>query len=141
VSVEQLLALARSASAEGVTIVQTAATAVIIVPVATAATAASDELLSLEEATAVAKVRSPRVLRDAARAGELVLYGKKGARVVRRAELTAWVESRATRRLALPAEDVDLELRMRRLAREAANANADEGAPDAAVSKRRRAGT
>lgn len=62
---------------------------------------AADAWLDLDQAASIAHVR-PRVLRDAASRGEIVLGGAGRRRVVRRADLDAWIASRATTRTIAP---------------------------------------
>lgn len=83
---------------------------IIVIP---ARVADGGDLLPLAEAATIAKC-SVRTIRDAARAGELTVYGKQRSRTVRRADLLAWIESRRVRPVA-GADDDDIERRMRRL--------------------------
>lgn len=62
---------------------------------------AGDARLTLEDAATLACVR-PRVLRDAARRGELALEKAGRAVVVRRTEIERWLTSRAVTRKATP---------------------------------------
>src|SRR4051812_34126281 len=66
----------------------------------------ADAWLALDEAASLACVR-PRVLRDAATRGEIALGGAGRRRVVRRADLDAWIASRTTRPLAKCGEASD----------------------------------
>jgi hypothetical protein len=75
----------------------------------------SDEHLPEREAARIAGV-SLRTLRDARRRGELVVYGKQRSRTIKRADLSAWVESRLSRPVGGHC-DADIERRMRRIAR------------------------
>lgn len=53
-----------------------------------------DELLTLDRAAGLF-AGTPRILRDAAKRGELVVAGPRSARVVRRSDLDAWLARRA----------------------------------------------
>ncbi len=81
------------------------------------ATATLDPTEHLAEVDA-AKIAgtSVRVLRDARRAGELVMYGKQRSRTVRRGDLAAWIESRRVKPLE-GVEDADMDRRVARLAK------------------------
>ena len=71
-----------------------------------------DEQLPEHEAARVAAV-SLRKLRDARRAGDLVMYGGQRSRTVRRADLVAWIESRCVRPVEGP-DDPDMRARFAR---------------------------
>lgn len=75
-----------------------------------------DEHLSLDEAADIAKLKSIRPLRDAARRGELVLHGRQRSRTIKRSDLMVWLESRRAP-VERGVEDPDIEARMQRLAR------------------------
>lgn len=75
-----------------------------------------EELLTLDEARELAKLRTTRPLKEAARRGELPLYGSERMRRVKRAELDAWLVSKRAPVLTGPV-DPDLEARMARLAK------------------------
>jgi hypothetical protein len=74
-----------------------------------------DEHVSFDEAVDIART-SRRILRDAARRGELTLHGRQRSRTVKRADLVAWLETRRTPVIA-GTESRDIEARMARLAR------------------------
>jgi hypothetical protein len=100
----------RTGAAVAVTSTGTA-TVILVSPPAVPAT----DLVRLVDAAAIA-VTTVRVIRDAIRRGDLKAVGGQRDRAVRRPDLAAWVESRAVRHDAV--DDLDLDRRMRRLARE-----------------------
>ena len=59
---------------------------------------------------------SVRALRDARRAGELVMYGRQRSRTVRRGDLAVWIESRKVKPLE-GVDDADMDRRVARLAK------------------------
>src|SRR5690606_14096059 len=69
------------------------------------------ELIAVSDAAQIARC-STRALRDAARAGELALYGRQRSRTVRRGDLMAWIESRRAPVVRDDVGDRDLERRM-----------------------------
>jgi hypothetical protein len=75
-----------------------------------------DELLPLADAARIAGT-SVRVLRDAIRAKEVPAFGRQRDRVVRRADLDRWIESRRVVHEAI--DDRDIERRMANLAKKA----------------------
>lgn len=97
---------------DGATVLRTRGATIIVIP---APVADGDDLLPIEEAAAIAKC-SLRTLRDAHRAGEVVLFGKQRSRTVRRADLEAWIESRRVKP-SRSVDDHDIERRMLRIAR------------------------
>lgn len=72
-------------------------------------------MVALHEAARLAGT-SPRVVRDAIRAGDLAGYGRQRDRSVRRADLDAWIASRRLRPVE-GADDRDIAARIARLAR------------------------
>jgi hypothetical protein len=100
----------RTGAAIAVTSTGTATVILVSPPVAPAT-----DLVRLVDAAAIA-VTTVRVLRDAIRRGDLKAVGGQRDRAVRRPDLEAWVESRAVRLGAV--DDLDIDRRMRRLARE-----------------------
>jgi hypothetical protein len=118
VNAVQLRNLADAARAtEGAVVVETAGAVVIVLPRDAGATD-PDEQLPEREAARFAGV-SLRTLRDARRAGDLVMYGGQRSRTVRRGDLAAWIESRRVRPVEGP-DDPDLDRRTARMARERA---------------------
>lgn len=75
---------------------------------------ASHDLLTIEEACAIARC-SHRTLSDARRNGSLRMSGTQRTRTVRRSDLETWIEARATRPMT-GANDNDIARRMRRIA-------------------------
>jgi hypothetical protein len=110
-----LAALVAQARAVGATVVELAGATIIVVPSANA-TQSTDDHLSLEEARALGKFKTTRPIRDAARAGEVRVYGKERTRTVRRGEFLAWLESRCSTRPTAGPDDADLDRRIVRLA-------------------------
>jgi hypothetical protein len=109
-----LAGIVNAARASGATVLETPGAVVIVLT--TAATAAPDDLLSLEEARVLGKLKSTRSIREAGWRGELRLFGSERSRTVRRGDFLQWLESRRTPAVAGPA-DADVERRMRRIAR------------------------
>lgn len=72
------------------------------------------ELIPIDRAAQIARV-SRRTLRDAARSGEIALFGRQRSRTVRRADLMSWIEGRRAPVVRDDADDRDLERRMARL--------------------------
>ena len=92
-----------------------AATVIVIAPPLTANDAA--DLVTLDDAARTVGHRTTRQLREAIGRGELQAFGSQRSRVVRRADLAAWIESRRVK--SHPAlDDADLDRRMARLERE-----------------------
>ncbi|MGD0529016.1 MAG: hypothetical protein ABSE49_28015 [Polyangiaceae bacterium] len=81
------------AEAAGATIVRSPVATIIVVPVASAVD--PGELLPLVDAGRLAGT-SPRALKEAARRGELELFGRERSRVVRRGDVLRWVQERRT---------------------------------------------
>jgi hypothetical protein len=107
-------ALLSAAQSVGGTIVRTPAAVVVVIPTATEAD--PEQFLSLDEARALGKFKTTRPIKDAGRAGALTLYGTERTRTVKRGEFLAWLESRRAP-VATGPDDLDVERRMRRLAR------------------------
>jgi hypothetical protein len=101
----------------GVTVLRTAATIVVVVPLDNGVSG-PDQLLPLVEAARLACV-SPRTLREAVRRGDVPAFGKERDRAIRRADLDAWIASRKV--IVRGPDDADIDRRMARLAREKAS--------------------
>jgi hypothetical protein len=106
--------LLTGARALGATVVESLGTIVIVIVASTGAD--PGEHLSLEQARALGHFTTTRPIREAARAGELPLYGRERSRTTKRGEFMAWLESRRVPSVAGPV-DTDIEARVRRLAR------------------------
>jgi len=104
--------LIAAAERDGATVVRTRGATIIVIP---ARVADGDDLLPIEDAAEIAKC-SIRSLRDAHRAGALIMFGKQRSRTVRRADLEAWIESRRVKPTT-GADDDDIARRMRRIER------------------------
>lgn len=76
----------------------------------------SGDHLTLEDARALGKFKTTRPLKDAARRGELRIYGKQRTRTVKRGELLQWLESQRVEPGAA-LDDSDITRRMRAIAR------------------------
>jgi hypothetical protein len=112
-SVDNLVAMARCLP--GVTVLESAGATIIVLPGASAADPA--ELLPLLDGARLAST-SPRALKDAARRGEIALFGRERSRVVRRGDVLQWVQDRRAP-VAAVAQDqaARVEARVSRLAR------------------------
>src|ERR1700735_5257314 len=84
-------ALVSAAQSAGATVVRTAAAVVIVVPTTTAVD--PDELVPLADGAHLGGT-SPRALKDAARRGEIEIFGRERSRVVRRSDVLRWVQER-----------------------------------------------
>lgn len=105
-------ALIAAASAAGATVIRAPGACVIVLA---DVAPAGDDLVPLAEAATLAKC-SARTIRDARRAGELVMFGGQRTRAVRRADLLAWIETRRAP-VVRGADDDDMARRMARLSR------------------------
>jgi hypothetical protein len=110
-TVDTLLAAAR---ALGAMVVESSGATIIVVP----ATSDLDpqEHPPLERARALGHFKTTRPIKEAARAGELPMYGRERSRTVTRGEFLTWLESRCVPSVAGPV-DKDIEARVRRLGR------------------------
>jgi hypothetical protein len=82
---------------------------------------AADAWIPIDDGAALANV-SPRVLREAASRGEIVLGGSGRRRVVRRADLDTWIKARASKLIAAPIAANDSDEDRAAFARSAARA-------------------
>lgn len=81
-----------------------AARAASLEVIADALESGGDELVPLDVAAETLLIK-PRVLRDAARRGELVIEGPRRSRVIRRGELDRWLRERRPQPMLRAAND------------------------------------